>query len=302
MNTKVYDETRQELIVGFSSYVRNELGLSPKTLRAYLYDIQEFLDFIGGQELTAKLIEDFSWYLKKNRLKDTTIRRKNMSIRCLCHHLISLGGLDKNIFGMIDSISVERSKPNALEPQSVDALVAAVEKRVPLLRANNVRRDVAIILILYHSGLRASELCGLNLDDINFTRRDILVRGKGGRDRIVPTTKECIEAIQAYLDSDRQSDIDAMFVKANGQRITRRAVSDMLMSLSRRASVAHTTAHMLRRSFATSLMNRGVDLESVQALLGHQHLATTQPYLAISYDRLRKIHQRCHPFGKKHEV
>jgi site-specific recombinase XerD len=246
----------QTSIIGeFETYIRTELGLSQETLLAYKRDVQELLNFIGVQELTPQLVDTFIGHLQKRRLKSTTVRRKCMSIRCWCHHLISLGRLNPNTLDTIDSIRIKRRIPDALESKAVDALVATVEKRVPLLRAINVRRDVSIILILYHSGLRVSELCDLNLGDINFAKKEIRVKGKGGCDRMVPTTSKCVEAIRAYLDFDRQSKTNAMFIKSSGQRITRRAVSDMLMSLSRRAGVKHTTAHMLRRSCATSLLN-----------------------------------------------
>jgi site-specific recombinase XerD len=151
------------------------------------------------------------------------------------------------------------------------------------------------------------------LGDINFARREIRVRGKGNRDRIVPTTQKCIEAIRTYLGwrddyRKRLSDIDiddrgwfqqAVFVKNDGQRITRRSVSDMLTSLSCRAGIKHTTAHTLRRSCATSLMNRGMDLELIQDLLGHQDITTTQSYLVVSQDKLRDIYSKCHPFEKR---
>lgn len=287
------------MISGFKTYISTELGLSSETLSAYIRDGQEFIDFIGAQKLTAQSIEAFLNNLRHRGCKPTTVRRKCMSIRCLCSHLISLGLLDPNTLNMIDSVRVNRRTPDALEPKDVNALVAAVEKRLPVCRATNIRRDIAIVLTLYHSGLRISELCSLNLKDINIPRREIRVMGKGGRERVIPTTPRCIEAIQKYFDLERRSGTKAVFVKSNGQRITRRAVSDMLTSLSRRAGVQHTTAHMLRRSCATSLMNRGMDLELIQILLGHRHLSTTQTYLSISSDRLKRIHQFYHPFGNK---
>jgi len=189
-----------------------------------------------------------------------------------------------------------------LEAQDVDAILAIVENRTPSCRAINVRRDIAIILTLCHSGLRVSELCNLDKGDVNFTRREIRVKGKGGHERVVPTTKRCVLSIRDYVDLDRKSDTNAVFVKADGLRITRRAVSDMLMSLSRRAGVKHTTSHMLRKTCATELMNNGMDIESVQALLGHQHISTTQDYLATDIDRLKVIHVKCHPFGEKCEI
>lgn len=286
----------------FEVYIRTELYLSHETFSAYTRDVKEFLNFIGANELTVQSIEKFISHLKRRGLKPTTVRRKCMSVRCLCRHLISLGRLDQNILATIDSVRINRRIPDALEPEDVDTLVSAVRKRVPLRRTTNVRRDVAIILTLYHSGLRASELCGLNLPDVNLSNRMIKVSGKGGRERMVPTTISCTEAIQIYLDLDRQSDTNAVFVKANGQRITRRAVSDMLLSLSCAAGVKHTTAHMLRRTCATELMNRGMEIESVQALLGHRHISTTQDYLATDIDRLKIVHEKCHPFGVKHEI
>jgi integrase/recombinase XerC len=267
---------------------------------AYMRDVGEFIYFSDKQELTANLIEDFINHLRHKRLKATTIRRKCMSIRCLCKHLISLGNLDHNILSMIDSIRVHRRTPDALESEVVDTLISTVGKRLPKSRTTNIRRDVAIILTLYHSGLRVSELCGLDLSDINFTKREFRVDGKGCRDRIVPTTATCVKAIQDYINSDRASNTDAIFVKADGKRITRRAVSDMLVSVSRRAGVAHTTAHILRRTCATELMDRGVELELVQSLLGHQQLSTTQAYLAINSDKLKHTYDLCHPFGAKY--
>lgn len=286
-------------IGGFKTYIRDELGLSQETLLAYTKDVQEFFDFIKAQELTAQSVEKFISHLQKREFKSTTIRRKYMSIRCLCHHLISLNRLDPNILNMVDSIRIERNKPDALESSDVDALISAIKNRSSLLRTTNIRRDVAIILTLYHSGLRASELCNLNIGDINFARREIKVSGKGGRDRIVPTTEQCVEAIQEYIKSDRETTADAIFVKSDGQKITRRSVSGMLTSLSCRAGIKNVTAHTLRRSCATSLMNNGMDLELVQTILGHQNLSTTQSYLAISYNRLKNIHAQYHPFGDR---
>ena len=287
---------------GFETYIRTELCLTQETLSAYTRDAKEFLDFSGTQKLTAQLVETFMGHLYNRGYKPATIRRKCMSIRCLYHHFISLGLLSSQAVDMIDPIRIDRRTPNALDSKAVDTLVAAVGKRLPARRTTNVRRDVAIILIMYHSGLRVSELCRLDIKDINLDKREIRVHGKGGRERIVPTTPRCVEAIKSYINFDRQSKTTAVFVKSNGQRTTRRAVSDMVMSLSRRAGVKHTTAHMLRRSCATELMNRDLDLELVQALLGHQHLSTTQTYLAVDNGRLAKTYAKYHPHGGKCEI
>ena len=293
---------RDQYCDGFETYILDELGLSGETFLAYQRDVHEFLGFIDNQSLTAKSVETFVHHLRRQGLKPATVRRKCMSIRCLCHHLISLNRLDKNIVEMIDPIKIDRRTSGVIEDKDVDALVSVVRNRVSVSRENNVRRDVSIILILYYSGLRVSELCGLDLDTINLLRREVRVMGKGGRERIIPITIECATAVREYIELDRTSDANAVFVKSGGQRITRRAVSDMLASISNKAGVRHTTSHTLRRSCATSLMNRKVDLELVQSLLGHRSLATTQSYLSVSNKKLVELHKTCHPFGEEHEL
>ncbi len=223
-----------------------------------------------------------------------------MSIRCFCNYLVGTNDLDDNVLIALDSVRVKRGKPNVLHDENIDILISTINGRVPKLRASNVRRDVSIVLMLHHSGLRASELCDLNLVDVNIKHRKLLVKGKGRIERIVPTTRQCADSITEYIENERQSQSEAVFVKSDGQRITRRTIGDMLASLSRRAGIQHTTPHMLRRSCATNLMNRGVDLDLVRVLLGHKTLSTTQDYLAVDDDRLMDIHSRCHPFGEKY--
>lgn len=290
------------MIDGFDRYIRTELGLSQETICAYKTDVKEFLDFAGNRKLTAQILEEFVRHLRLKQLKLTTVRRKCMSVRCFYHHLVSLGLIDNNTLSMIDPVRTERKTQYAIERKDVDVLISTLRNRTPICRTDNIRRDVAIILILYYSGLRISELCNLSLLDVNFNRREIRVMGKGSIERVVPTTHECIDAIKSYVDTERKSNTNRMFVQSNGSKITRRAISGMIASLSCRSGIRHTTAHTLRRSCATSLMNDGVDLELIQSLLGHQHISTTQSYLSVSPNRLVEIHKTCHPFGEKCEV
>ncbi len=267
----------------FDRYIRTELCLSALTIVAYKKDVEEFFTFIGEQSLNAQIIEKFISSLFVKNLKTTTIRRKCMSIRCLCHHLISNGLVDPKTIDSIDSVRIERGKPSVISNEDVHSLVSTMEKSAPTTGKFNIYRNIAIILVLYYSGIRVSELCGLNISDIDLDHRHIKVRGKGGHDRIVPITTECVEAIKRYMSMCRPMSpgfsSTAMFVKSNRYRITRRTVSDMIMSLSRRAGLQHITAHTLRGSCATFLMENGMELELVQALLGHRSLSTTQTYL-----------------------
>jgi integrase/recombinase XerC len=279
-----------------------ELGLADATIEAYTRDVSEFMVFADKQTITIELIEDFIQRLQSSNLIDTTVRRKYMSIRCLCHHLTSIGLLDDNLLSIMNSIRVERRTIDAVESKVVDSLVSFAKNSMPSYGTSNVRRNVAIILTLYHSGLRVSELCSLNLQDINIKKREMRVSGKGCVDRIVPTTEECVKKIQDYVNLERASSRKAMFVKTDGNRLTRRAVSDMLTSSARRAGVQHVTPHMLRRTCATTLMRNGMDLECIQTLLGHEHLATTQSYLTTDFNRLQILHKKCHPFGGKDAI
>lgn len=285
------------LLEGFDVYVKTELGLSQETILAYTRDVEEFIAFIGNEKLTSQIVELFIENLRHQDLQTTTIRRKCMSIRCLCHHLISLKKIDDNMLAMIDPVRIERKKPNALNDKDVDLLLDTIRNRVPKSRAINIHRDVSIVLTLHHSGLRVAELCSLDLPSVNFKNRLIRVMGKGKVERIVPMTYVCAEAMQTYIKKERKSIDSILFVKTNGQRITRRAVSDMITSLANKTGIKHTTSHTLRISCATSLMNRGVDINMIQLLLGHQNLETTQSYLAISNKKLMNVHRQYHPFG-----
>lgn len=273
----------------FRKYITIEKGLASETVAAYTFDAREFLNFVGVERpLTALHVEAFVSHLRNKGLKSSSIRRKYMAIRCLYHCLIESDKMHPNILKMIDPVRVQKETKNVLDSQDVDVLISA-------LRGVNFRRNVAIILTLYHSGLRASELCNLNLEDVLLGQRSIKVNGKGNRDRIVPMSFDTQKSIATYLDEVRGYDPGPLFLSKLDSRMTRRAISDMLMSTSRKVGVSHTTSHTLRRSCATSLMNRGVDLELVQILLGHQHLSATQVYLAISHERLKTIHKNCHP-------
>lgn len=279
----------------FESYILVELGLSRATLEAYNRDVSEFLLFAKNYELTTQLLEDFIKYLRRNNLKDTTIRRKCMSIRCWYKYLISLGKINPTILDCVNPVSVEKGEVNVIKSDGVRSLLS-------LCGGFNIRRDVAILSILYHSGLRVSELCQLNITDVNLNQRTMRIKGKGCQQRIVPISKECVKIIQDYLSSKKLSTTDALFIDKNNSRITRRAVTDMITRLSRRAGIKHTTAHTLRKSCATTLLSNGMELELVQNLLGHKDLSTTQHYLSVDLERLKKVHKQCHPLGAGYEI
>jgi site-specific recombinase XerD len=140
-----------------------------------------------------------------------------------------------------------------------------------------------------HSGLRVSELCDLSVDSVRFSDRIIVVKGKGGIDRVVPTTQECVDAIKEYLRTNKKSRKDLIFP------VSRFAVTGMITRSCYRVGVRHTTAHSLRHTCATNLMDKNVPIDIIQSLLGHRSLAATEKYLGISHRKLEGIYRKCHP-------
>jgi len=277
---------------GFKAYVSIELGLAEETLIAYVRDVTEFLSFNGDRTFSARSVEDYVGHLFGLGLRASTVRRKCMSVRCFYRFLADKGKLDEQELFLIDPIRVRRENLPSLEPDELERLLAAA-------RGTNAARNRAIIHALFGSGLRVSELCGLNLGDCHLDQRWAGVKGKGARERIVPLSAECVEAIAAYVAKRGHGEggrTDALFIQGNtNERLTRRAVSNMITALSCRAGVRHTTSHTLRRTCATSLLRRGIDLGQVQRLLGHSSLSSTQVYLNTSPERLAEMCRRCHP-------
>jgi len=281
---------------GFKAYVSIELGLAEETLIAYVRDVTGFLSFNDDRTFTARSVEDYVRHLFGLGLRASTVRRKCMSVRCFYRFLADKGKLDEQELFLIDPIRVHRENLPSLEPDELDRLL--VVALVPA-RGTNALRNRAIVHALFGSGLRVSELCGLNLGDCHLDQRWARVKGKGARERIVPLSAECVEAIAAYLAErghGNRGRTDALFIQGDtNERLTRRAVSNMITALSQRAGVRHTTSHTLRRTCATWLLRRGVDLGQVQRLLGHSSLSSTQVYLNTSPERLAEICRRCHP-------
>jgi len=287
------------LLDKFETYIKTELGLSKETLMAYIHDTTEFINLMCGNKLDIESIEKFKQYLFDRELKPATVKRKMASIRCFCNHLVSLGKIDDNVIKTWTPVKVERETLNVISDENFDDMLSVIRSR---WRTINICRDVSICLILYDSALRVSEVCGLNVGDIKLDRKDIFVRGKGGIDRIVPMTVRCRDAISKHIGVNILEPTDPLFTNASGERISRHTVHSMLQSASRMAYINCLTAHTLRRSCATKLMNRGVCLDIIRILLGHADVSTTQLYLSVTEDKLKNTHELCHPFGARHEI
>lgn len=279
-----------EQMAQFQSYVATELGLARETLVAYARDVTQFLSFNGNRSFSARAVEEYTGHLLASGFKASTVKRKCASVRCLYRCLRDRGELAPRHLELIDSVRAKRDNLPSLDNGELERLFAAVH-------GPNALRDRAIVHVLSGSGLRASELCGLTIDDCRLADRSLRVRGKGGKDRSVPLSAAAAQAVAAYLAErgDGQRGARLFVQRGNGCPITRRAVTNMLTALSCRAGILHTSAHTLRRTCATSLLQAGMELDLVRRLLGHADLSATQRYLNITDRQKTAVCRRCHP-------
>ena len=293
----------------FLDYLQLNRNVSPHTLRAYASDLEQFLDFArrkNGREpeagdLDHRLIRSFLADLYDQGRARASSARTLAAIRSFCRYLRREGILDDNPAALVSAPRPERRMPAHLDITDMSSLLAAPDARTPL-----GRRDRAILELLYASGLRLSELVGLDLDDVNLGGRLVRVRGKGGRQRVVPFHRRAAEVIRDYLpvrhrlaaaapeaaDHGR----DPLFVNYRGGRLSGRSVDRLVR---RYVAVTSTrlgiSPHALRHSFATHLLERGADLRSIQELLGHARVSTTQRYTHVNAARITSLYRKTHP-------
>lgn len=304
-----------ELIEDFLEHLEIEAGRSKKTIENYRLYLERFAmlaqeildkDVVKPNDITKELLRKYR--LKLNRL-GTETGNENLKTITQAYHLIALRGFLKYL---------ARRDIKSLDPSLVE-LPKVVRKQVTFLHYDEVEeilnqidlstesglRDRAIIELLYSGGLRVSELVGLNRDSINLERREFMVRGKGSKDRPIFISKAAAERVQDYLDA-RTDSLPALFLNnsrntqtvdtsGNYRRITTRSVERIVEKYARMAGITkHVSPHTLRHSFATDLLMNGADLRSVQSMLGHADISTTQIYTHVTDAHLKEIHEKFH--------
>lgn len=296
-----------ELVTDFLEYQEIEQNRSQKTIANYDHYLSRLVDFMGDADI-KKLDQEAirQWRLALSRLQDTN--GQPLSKTTQNYHLIALRSFLKylakrNIEAIpsdkIELASVKRPQIGFLTPEEVGRLVAAIDTSTPV-----GLRDRAIIELLFAGGLRVSELVSLNRDQINLERREFMVRGKGQKDRPIFMSPEASDWLEQYLKS-RNDSIDPLFIHYGGskddsnsgtyQRLTVRSVQRLVKRYARAAGITkEVTPHTLRHSFATDLLMNGADIRSVQGLLGHANISTTQIYTHITDPRLKEVHERFH--------
>jgi integrase/recombinase XerC len=291
----------------FLDHLEKERQVSPNTVRAYGRDLEQFVDFLdrhtGGSWTFAKVdrlgVRGFLGEMQRRGLSKRSMARALSAVRALYRFLQNEEGLEQSPVRATKAPRLEKHLPGYLDRTRTEALFDAAEARVATDEAG--QRDLAILELFYSSGLRLSELTGLNLHDLDLLSDQVKVRGKGRKERLVPLGSRASRVLRRYLEvreplARRQgADKQALFLNPRGRRLTPRSVQRIVHKAFDAIGVDGLKTHSLRHTFATHLLDNGADLRAVQELLGHANLATTQIYTHTSVERLKKVYQQAHP-------
>jgi len=290
---------------GFTSYLRDERNVSPHTLRAYEREIGRFVAFASGElscsgpaDVKPAAVRAYLAHLHGEKLGRISVQRALAALRTYFRFLCRERVIEANPATVVPTPRAPKRLPEVLTAPELAELLDAL----PATPAG--RRDRAALELLYGAGLRAAELVSLDLDDIDLSRRLVRVRGKGGKERIVPFGRVAEQALRAYLP-DRGAwrslaagadDGEPLFVNQRGGRLTDRSLRRILnAAVQHVALVHHVHPHTLRHAFATHLLEAGMDLRAIQELLGHASLATTQRYTHLDLAHLMETYRKAHP-------
>lgn len=283
----------------FLEYLHAERGYSSHTISAYKNDLTQFVEFLQKQRIvsfdtvTKNTLRSFLAYSLQEGLSKKSVARRVASIRSLFKFLRRQRLIHTNPTLTLLSPKVERRLPTFLDERTMKQAVEAPDSTQP-----NGKRDAAILELLYSTGIRLSELIGLQISDVDFTRKTLKVQGKGNKQRIVPLGSAALQALRKYLDDERKSfgSNAPLFVTPKGERLYPVAVNRIVRKyLDQVSEVEKKSPHVIRHSFATHLLNRGADLAAVRELLGHESLSTTQIYTHVSTERMKKVYRQAHP-------
>ncbi len=297
----------------FERYLTVEKNVSPHTVSAYLGDLSQFRDFAssagmlaadakeGWRKVDPVLIRSFLASLYRARMKKVTISRKIAALRSFFRFLQRRGRIDVNPAESVQSPKGEKHVPSVLSVDEVLKLLST-----PFGEGVFGLRNRALVELFYSTGIRLSELTGLNLADIDFAQDLVKVRGKGRKERIVPAGARALAAVREYLDLRTElvrkpsaRNEEPVFLSKSGARLAQRDVDRVLRKAVQRSGIVRNVSpHTLRHSFATHLLDAGADLRAIQEMLGHKSLSTTQKYTSVGISRLMEVYDRAHPRAK----
>jgi len=294
----------RDLIDIFLNYLSVERGLSQNTISSYKRDLLRYDRFIRSvniidvNKIDKEDIRNYLVYQKEKELASTSVARSLVAIRLFHRFLVREKLALKDPADVIDSPKLWKKVPDALSLGDVEKILA-----VPNTRKDGGIRDKAILETMYGAGLRVSEVSGLKISDVNLDGGFVRCLGKGNKERVVPLGKIAMEAIRRYIEKSRPKFLkkkgsNFLFLNHSGKNISRIYMWKLIKGYAKEAHLKnHISPHIFRHSFATHLLERGADLRSVQEMLGHANISTTQIYTHINRDRLKSIHKNFHPRG-----
>lgn len=297
----------EKWIENFCQHLRGERNYSAHTVTAYRKDLEQFLQFRqewdDGDWIKTDnmIIRSYLAYMVEYKYKRSSIARKLAALRSFFSFLQEEGILNDNPARESRSPKQEKKLPRFLSQWEIQSLLSAPSPDTPL-----GQRDRAILEVLYSSGLRASELIGLQLTSLDFTKKEIRILGKGRKERLVPCGDKALEALKLYLRNGRPQllsradkglkENNAVFLNYRGGELSVRSVRRILTKYVKQLALTDgISPHSIRHTFATHLLEAGADLRSIQELLGHVSISTTQIYTHVSRQRLRTVYQQAHP-------
>ncbi len=315
----------REALEDYLCFIDGERNLSPHTQRGYRQDLEQFLEFAARagkkdlREVDYRFLRSYLAYLHTRSFSRASIARKTSTLRNFFSFLYQRGKIDSNPAAILASPKQQRKLPRVVSVQDIDRSERENKEREGISIYRTSLRDLAMVEMLYGSGIRVGELVGLDVGDVDFERREVRVFGKGSKERIVPVNDVALELLRTYVEKERPLLLDtgsrrklsvvgeestdrwedarkAIFINVRGQRMSdrgaRRAVEKFFAGI---GQGKHVTPHTLRHTFATHLLEGGADLRSVQELLGHVDLSTTQIYTHLSKAQLKSVYFKTHP-------
>jgi integrase/recombinase XerD len=301
----------KEAIDSFLNYLRVEKGFSPNTIDAYRNDLHQLASFVEEAAARRGTIPPWAGFdrqfmlsylsdLKERRYAPTTVARKVAAIKSFFSFLVAEGLIRDNPTRGVPSPKVGKSLPKPISVSQVRLLLEQPAK----LSTLEAKRDRAMLELLYATGMRVSELVSLNLADIDTEGGYVRCFGKGHKERLIPIHSRAAQVLKEYLADGRphlthDSEEKALFLNRRGERLTRQGFWQKLKGYAKSAELgAEVTPHTLRHSFATHMLSGGADLRSVQELLGHANISTTQVYTHLTTDHIRRAYEKSHPRAK----
>lgn len=302
-------EANARVLPAFLDYLRVERGSSKLTVSAYTGDLAQFAEFLEKRkrELSGAVredVRDFIQELFSNQLDGRSVARKLSAIRHLYRYLLLDGKIDRDPTLNIQSPKQWKVLPKSLSRGEVESTLSAPQPAAETAKANAIAlRDRAMLELLYAGGVRVSEVANARLEDLKLDMGYILVRGKGDKERMVPLGIPAQQALQQYLRNGRETIANkrsspSLFLGTGARRLTRQRVWQLVGKASE-AGGRHASPHMLRHSCATHMVENGADLRTVQTILGHADISTTQVYTHVALDRLKSVYAKHHPRAKQ---